>query len=301
MTAKSTSERNYRDEMKRWLSQSNGLVEAPTRVQTALLGNGAAKKRARNTTAAETVIDPCSEPTGVHCASTVAPADVYPCSVIRPAFRGQAIVDTVGAVDLDADNKLILVHDLLAPSELGTFIASAVAVPRYTGKSAHNSVKPRREVCYTVDGMPFFYSGRKHPTVKFPAHVTDLFLPRCAEALARYIPENRFQKLSNGIDILYGPEFARGGSIGAHSDDEMKWGLVVIYSLGQTRWLRLRSKVDGTWTNVEARHNSLIAMYGDTFQSRYTHQIDKLSRTEPVHHRLSLNVRFLSDVEDTAN
>jgi alkylated DNA repair dioxygenase AlkB len=254
-----------------------------------------AKKKARSTTAPGAVTDPDLELTGVHWASTIAPSDIFPSSTGRPGLKGQTTVDTEGVVDLDAENKLVVVHDLLAPSELDAFVASAVTVPRYTGKSVHNSVKPRRQVCYTMDGMPFFYSGRKHPTVRFPEHVTDLLLPKCAEALARYIPENRFQKLSNGIDILYGPEFARGGSIGAHSDDEMKWGLVVIYSLGQTRWLRLRSTMDGKWTNVEARHNSLIAMYGDTFQSRYTHQIDKLSSTEPVHHRLSLNVRYLSD------
>jgi hypothetical protein len=35
-------------------------------------------------------------------------------------------------------------------------------------------------------------------------------------------------------------------------------------------------------------------MLGPTFQARYTHQIDKLKEGEPIHPRLSLNVRFLA-------
>jgi hypothetical protein len=53
----------------------------------------------------------------------------------------------------------------------------------------------------------------------------------------------------------------------------------------------VRSKETGAWTNVEMRHNSLLAMHGAEFQRRFTHQVDKLGASEPVGTRLSLNVR----------
>jgi alkylated DNA repair dioxygenase AlkB len=83
-----------------------------------------------------------------------------------------------------------------------------------------------------------------------------------------------------------------------HSDNENEdWGLVLILSFGQERWLRIRSKKTGQWYNVKAGPNTLIAMYGSTFQEAYTHQVDKLSEDEEVGVRLSLNVRFLPKAE----
>lgn len=214
---------------------------------------------------------------------------------VTPKFQRQSVISTDGMFDLGDGNKLLLVHELLPDDKLILFISAVLTVPRQTGKSAFNSMKPRRELCYTVEGKPYLYSGRKHPTTRFPSHVTDLLLPFCMEEVRRYILDNRFDKLSHGVDILYNGEFPRGGSIGAHSDNEMPWGLVLIYSLGQTRWLRLRRKSDGAWYNIEASHNSLIAMHGVTFQTLFTHQVDKLQVGESVHNRLSINVRFLED------
>jgi alkylated DNA repair dioxygenase AlkB len=117
-------------------------------------------------------------------------------------------------------------------------------------------------------------------------------VPAILEAVESSFPDNKYKELSNGVDILYSNEFVRGGSMGAHSDDEMHWGLVVIFSLGQTRWLRVRKKSNGAFFNVEMRHNSLIAMHGCSFQQLYTHQVDKLYKEEEVQCRLSLNLRF---------
>ena len=95
------------------------------------------------------------------------------------------------------------------------------------------------------------------------------------------------------VDILYSKEYERGGSVGQHADDEdAGWGLVLILSHGQTRWLRVRRRSDGEYFNVELRHNSIVAMHGIGFQRQYTHQVDKLKVGEDVGVRLSLNFRF---------
>lgn len=98
---------------------------------------------------------------------------------------------------------------------------------------------------------------------------------------------------SSAVDICYDGTLERGGSIAAHKDDEEDWGMVIVFSLGQTRYLRVRNDVTKEFVNVEMRHNSLVVMYGDTFQKMYTHQVDRLSPNEPIGTRLSLNVRYL--------
>ena len=218
---------------------------------------------------------------------------VLPCPCIRPPFPSQRVIDSAGLHRLDDDNSVILVHDFLEAIALQQYLDCATKVERFVGVSVFNSPKPRREVCYTIDGRPYRYSGITHTTRTYPEHVLQL-IPSMLEAVQRQLPESPYRRLSNAVDILYGPEFIRGGSVGAHSDDEDDWGLVVIFSLGQTRWLRVRRLSDKkSWINVEMRHNSILAMHGSTFQRRYTHQVDKLSRRDSVHPRLSLNVRFL--------
>lgn len=215
----------------------------------------------------------------------------------RPRFqRGQRVVDTQGRIDLDALSpgcSLAVVHDVLSETQVEDYIDAAALVARASGRSGYG-MKPRREVCYRPagDAGAYVYSGVAHTTLPYPAHVlalVDEFRTR-VEAL---LPANEFVRLSNGIDIVYSAEFPRGGSIAAHGDNERAdWGLVLVYSLGQTRWLRVRHRATGAWINVELRHNSLVAMHGAAFQRDFTHQVDKLGKDEPVHARLSLNLRF---------
>jgi hypothetical protein len=107
---------------------------------------------------------------------------------------------------------------------------------------------------------------------------------------------NPYTRVSHAVDILYDASFARGGSIGRHKDDEQAdWGLVLVYTLGQSRWLRVRHERSGAWHNVEASDNSLIAMLGPRFQTDFTHQVDTLAEKEEVGARLSINVRFTKE------
>jgi alkylated DNA repair dioxygenase AlkB len=222
-------------------------------------------------------------------------------SCATPAFRAEQRVvrDTcllrtcAGAPHVKCDCSLIVVNNCLSKSQLAEFVAAADVVSRFGGTTAFGGAKPRSEVCYTRDGKPYVYSRRAQPTVTFPAHVEHI-VPTLLRAVQRLLPDNRYTEIDTAVDIAYDATFERGGSIGAHSDDENPaWGLVVILSVGQARWLRLRRSRDGAFVNVRMAHNSLVAMYGAHFQQHHTHQVDKLSAHETVGLRLSLNIRFV--------
>lgn len=208
-----------------------------------------------------------------------------------PLFKQQEVIKQSGIFKLDKNNSLLVQHEVLTANQLTEYLSGAAKITRFSGKAVFNSVKSRHEVCYTISGEPYCYSRLLQPTICYPPHVLNI-IPSILEAVESSFSDNEYKELSNGVDILYSNEFVRGGSMGAHSDDEMHWGLVVIFSLGQTRWLRVRKIGNGAFFNVEMRHNSLIAMHGCTFQQLYTHQVDKLYKEEEVQYRLSLNLRF---------
>jgi hypothetical protein len=217
-----------------------------------------------------------------------------PCRV--PPFRGQEVKNEHGVYRMDEENSIVLLHDVLSPSEIKKYLTEASKVPRQSGRSGFG-LKPRKEICYTPSGQPYVYSKISHRTIRYPLHVMEVLAiiePQVDEAitLTETSPSNEYVELSSGVDIVYDSSFPRGGSIAAHSDDEDNWGLVVIFSLGQTRYLRVRSLETKQWCNIEMPHNSVVVMHGPSFQKRYTHQVDKLHKDEPVYTRLSLNVRY---------
>lgn len=223
---------------------------------------------------------------------------VLPMSSRKPAFRkDQTVIDTTGYYKLDNNgNAVIAIYEALSTKQRETYLQAAINIERRSGRSDFG-IKPREEVCYTVHGRPYKYSNVAHYTIKFPPHILHL-VPEFLKMIQDYLPTgqiNPYTELSNAVDIMYSNKFARGGSISAHKDDEDKWGLVIIYSLGQTRWLRVRNDKTHHFTNIKLEDNSIIAMYGSTFQTSYTHQVDKLTANEPVGNRLSLNIRFLAN------
>jgi alkylated DNA repair dioxygenase AlkB len=115
------------------------------------------------------------------------------------------------------------------------------------------------------------------------------------QAFQQVLPDNPYREYDTATDLFYSDKQDRGGSISAHRDDENpKWGLVLNFSLGQTRYLRIRH--DGKFVaTVAMPHNSLVCMYGKHFQRDYTHQVNKLKPGEEIHPRYSLNVRFTKE------
>jgi hypothetical protein len=217
--------------------------------------------------------------------------NMMPCALSK--FSKQTVIDGSGLFDLDEENALLVIRNPLGLLQVTDYLAEASKVERTSSRSAFGHMKPRREICYSPSGMPYVYSRVKHPTTRYPEHVKAI-LPVFERAIDNLLeahgkPRRPYRRLSSGVDICYDASFERGGSIAAHRDDEEEWGMVLIFSLGQTRYLRIRGQ---SWTNVAMTHNSLVVMYGPSFQTRYTHQVDKLQKNEIVGTRLSLNVRY---------
>lgn len=231
------------------------------------------------------------------------PQDVKCYDCATPRFKkGQTVLNATGMYRLPENKNcvVIVVKNVLSQDDRDLYVQNAASVTRVVGASGFGP-KPRAEVCYTVSGDSYVYSGKKHYTTKFPDHVKTL-IPKILSACESFLPHaNEFTVLSHAVDIIYSDAFPRGGSISAHKDDEMPWGLVLVYSLGQTRWMRVRHVDSGKYYNIELSDNSVVAMYGAEFQKDYTHQVDKLSPSEPVHARLSLNVRFLPKDDESSD
>lgn len=199
---------------------------------------------------------------------------------------------------LDRENCWVRITGFLPAAALAEYCAALPRVSRVRGAAGFGHLKPRREICYTPDGKPYVYSGKSQPTVRYPPHVLTV-VDRILDAARRHDPDTRYTVLSTGVDIEYSAALPRGGSIGEHSDDEMRWGMVAVLSLGQTRYLRIRRRAGAAaggrrdlW-HLPTDHNSLLLMYGPTFQERYTHEVPKLPPAVAPETRWSLNVRFL--------
>lgn len=200
-------------------------------------------------------------------------------------------------LDEEGLNSVIHISNVLDSAQLGDYIKCAATVPRVQGIGAFMKEKPRKEVFYKHSGS-YVYSNVEHCTYPYPQHVNDVITQlenAISSACGVTLP---FGKLDITGDICYDSSILRGGSVGAHSDDEAHWPFIVIFSLGQTRFLRIRNKSTKEFTNVELAHNSVVIMQGETFQKLYTHQVDKLFKDEPVGVRLSLNIRYAGQSEE---
>lgn len=236
------------------------------------------------------------DPVPVSALPDLTPSDVVGFDCRQPKFSGQSVLIDSGIYNLDPENQLLIFHDVLNPADLALYLNEATQVPRTSTRSGFG-IKPRREICYSPDGSPYKYSGVNHPTREYPQHVLTVmrqFETLINQELAKTSTplSNPYTVPSSAVDICYNQEFPRGGSISRHKDDEDEWGMVVIFSLGQTRYLRVRADETGKWWNVKVIHNSLVVMFGPTFQKKYTHQVDKLYEDEPIGVRLSLNIRY---------
>ena len=258
------------------------------------------KKKTTKTAENSTTLKPVPS-TGNAPPHTFSVDDVVEKPSIQPNFKGKMVVGAgIHKLDDDDENTLVVLLDFLEPDRLQKYLEKASKVQRVQGKGLYNHMTPRYEVAYTTDGRPYNYGNKTRHTIEYPKHVRKLvkrMLRKIQKTFKAAGTSNAYTELSTGVDIEYGNDLALGGSIGAHSDDEMDWGMVAVFSLGQTRYFRVRAKETrkGTrkWYNIPLKHNSLVVMHGKTFQKKYTHQVDKLKPKDSVGTRLSLNVRFL--------
>lgn len=199
---------------------------------------------------------------------------------INPNYKQPIYEDNI-EINLDDENKVILMNDII---DYQKYVDNIVNTYRVRGKTSYNYDKPRYEVCYTHDGTSYKYSNIDHYTTKFPQHILDL----SNELLEKL---NLNANLSHCVDIHYSHEIVGGGSIAKHQDNEQNWNIVLIYSLGQSRILRISSDKNILF-NIKMKHNSLVAMIGSTFQQKYFHQVDKLTKKDTIGDRYSINFRY---------
>lgn len=220
---------------------------------------------------------------------------VVPMGCRKPAWKNQEVVGDNTSINLDDEgNVLVFIKNALSSDVVSNYISTALMVKRTRGTTAYGITKPRYEVFYTPDGQPYVYSGVSHATSTYPSHV-ETIIAEVEDAIASQGYDNmpHFGQLDITGDILYDDTLPCGGSVGAHADDEREWPIVVIFSLGQTRYLRIRDLKSDRMINVEMSHNSVLVMAGESFQKRYHHQVDRLHEKEAVGARLSLNIRYL--------
>ncbi len=198
-----------------------------------------------------------------------------------------------GVIPLDEENSIVILHGVLPAEEVAHYTEHADLVERPEGVAPFGHKKPRREVCLRSenDTHAYKYGGIAHRTVLYPEHTLRV-IQKIYDAFLRVVPANPFTRLSLGVDIVYDATLKNGGSVAWHADDEDAYGLVLIYSVGQSRTFRVRRNTDGELHRVPTGNNTVIAMYGPTFQARYKHEVPKLRDGEPVHTRYSLNVRY---------
>lgn len=197
--------------------------------------------------------------------------------------------------ELEDGCDIIIVYNFLSQSKRRRYLRRALREERTQWPFYNDKMLPRRSVIYSKKGDGWIYSNSKHPSVKYPDYVLRI-TSKMERSINKIYPENPCGEISYSSSIVYDSEYERGGGIGAHGDftNEGVWDNIAILNHGQTRWFRVRNVKTREFYNIRAVDNSLIVMHGDTFQQKYTHQVDKLPKSVEVHTRLSLNIRWLS-------
>jgi alkylated DNA repair dioxygenase AlkB len=142
---------------------------------------------------------------------------------------------------------------------------------------------PRWQQTYIKD---YYFTGVQHKALKLPSEFKPFYKwakKLCPDDNVRYN-----QALIN---------WYKDGShyIGAHSDDErllVKNSNILSISLGETRIFRIRNKqTKEIIKNIPLKHGTYIIM-GGTMQSRYTHEIVKVTGDKALKMKPRINITF---------
>lgn len=218
-------------------------------------------------------------------------------------FKGQTTylkTDAIQIVNLDEENFIGFFPNALAEAQVADFLAGVQQTPHFRPDLKPGAfIPPRQEL--SMGPAEYNYSGQKRPCIiGYPEHVekligqvaplVDQLVGRARENNPALPPVNPYTEPSSSIEIVYGdPKIPLGGSIAPHADDEdPNWGLISVYSLGQSRQFIVTPNPK---TNPDAHaaakkwvaktaDNSLIVMFGPSFQQRYLHEVPKLKESE---------------------
>jgi alkylated DNA repair dioxygenase AlkB len=196
--------------------------------------------------------------------------------------------DQITVFELDEDNKLVLITDavIITNEEDVKSVMELIAlnprrnamfgnqVPRF---EQHFDLVGDRE-SYTYSRRTYYGANGKHPRL----------LDDSLKAVQMYFPETEW----NACFANYYP--TGKDYISPHSDDEkchVSGSTIVGVSFGATREFKVKPTTPSecpTGYVVSLPHNSIVAMVGETFQKRWTHEVPKSEQKQP---RLSFTFR----------
>ena len=201
-----------------------------------------------------------------------------------PLWKGQA--ETTVSKDLGNGNHLLIIHNILLPDERVSYL-QRVGDIQHVDSTIGNSM----EMNFTRDGSVPSYADVNQPTQVLPSHILEV-AESVSSSTSAAIAGHIYTVLDTCAEIKLGKTMVRGGNICQQSDNLSQWGCISILSFGQTRWMRI-SKVGAQGTiNVSMPDNSLLVMYGLSFQQQYQYQVDELPDGHSIGVNLLLKMRF---------
>lgn len=200
-------------------------------------------------------------------------------------WKGQA--ETTVSKDLGDGNHLFIVRNVLTQEQRVSYLQCSADTQRVP-----STIGNAMEMNFTRDGTVPAYANVNQPTDTLPTHILDVS-ESVSSSISSAMPGNIYTVLDTCAEIQLSKSMPNGGCLRQQSEYASHWGCVSMLSFGQTRWMRV-SKNDAQGTiNVSMPDNTLLVMYGPTFQEHYKHQIDELPKAHPMgtHHLLKMRFR----------
>ena len=208
-------------------------------------------------------------------------------------WKGQA--ETAVSKDLGGGNHIYIIHNAVSESERISYLQRAADTSRT------NTPSGITQMYFTRDGSVPVYADVNQPTQTLPSHV----LTMCSivsESVSSAVAENPYTVLDNCAEYEFASTAHRGAGLAPHSDacsESSKWGCIAMLSFGQTRWIRFsKNNAQGT-INIAMPDNSIIVMYGTTFQDQYQYHVNELPANHPIGTHLILKMRFRKPYEQS--
>ena len=206
-------------------------------------------------------------------------------------WKGQA--ETTVSKDLGGGNHIYIIHDAVSESERISYLQQAADTTRMTTPSGIS------QMYFTRDGSVPSYADVNQPTETLPSHMLTI-CSTVSDSVSSAVADNPYTVLDNCAEYEFASTAYKGGGISTQSDacaESSKWGCTAMLSFGQTRWIRFsKNNAQGT-INIAMPDNSIIVMYGTTFQDKYQYCVNELPDNHPIGTHLLLKMRFRKPYE----
>jgi len=198
---------------------------------------------------------------------------------------------TTKVYPLSDSTAVVVIENALSISDVAYFTSTLHKAKTQYGRRIFGHLPPRRQVVMTWTGDNWA-TGKNNTAQAYTTRDIDVAykLRHSLDKAFSWIP---YWTLDNSNEVEYDASYKRGGSIGAHRDDELPWKLVTCFSYGQTRFMEFGNhETTKTTLKVALPSNSLLAMVGEDFQVLHWHKLPKLRASVEPKFRVSFNSRW---------